>query len=79
VCAMARGAVLRPDPAAAAARRFGSKRVRLVDMTRYFCDARVCFPVVGGALVHKDAGHMTAAYGATLAPMLGDRLRAIGL
>jgi hypothetical protein len=78
VCAMRRSAVLRPDPAADAARRAGG-RVRLVDMTRYFCDARRCFPVVGGVLTHKDRGHMTAAFGRTLAPMLGRRLSAIGL
>ena len=61
-----------------AAKRSG-RRVLLVDMTRYFCDARRCFPVVGGVLTHKDVGHMTAAFGATLAPYLGARLSALGL
>ncbi len=79
VCAMRRGAVLGPDPAAEAARRAASRRVRLVDMTRYFCDSSRCWPVVGGALVHKDSTHITATYGATMAPMLGARLSAIGL
>ncbi|MDQ3739493.1 MAG: acyltransferase, partial [Actinomycetota bacterium] len=79
VCAMRRAAVLRPDPAAEAARRARSRRIRLVDMTRYFCDASRCFPVVGGVLVHKDSTHITATYGATMAPMLGARLSAIGL
>jgi hypothetical protein len=78
VCAVPRRRVLRPDPAADAARHAGG-RVRLVDMTRYFCDARRCFPVVGGVLTHKDTGHMTAAFGATLAPYLGARLSALGL
>src|SRR5215213_8218792 len=77
-CALPRRRAVLPDPAADAARRAGG-RVRLVDMTRYFCDARRCFPVVGGVLTHKDRGHMTAAFGATLAPFLGARLSAIGL
>lgn len=77
-CAIPRARALRPDPAADAARRAGG-RVRLVDMTRYFCSQSHCFPVVGGVLTHKDRGHITAAYGATLAPLLGRRLSAIGL
>jgi SGNH domain (fused to AT3 domains) len=77
-CAVARRRALRPDPAADAARRAGG-RVRLVDMTRYFCDARRCYPVVGGVLTHKDSGHITAMFGETLAPYLGARLSAIGL
>jgi hypothetical protein len=78
VCAVPRRRAVLPDPAADAARRAGG-RVVLVDMTRYFCDARLCFPVVGGVLTHKDAGHITAAFGRTLAPYLGARLSAIGL
>ncbi|HEV2999632.1 MAG TPA: SGNH hydrolase domain-containing protein [Solirubrobacteraceae bacterium] len=77
-CAVPRGSALLPDPAADAARRAGG-RVRLVDMTRYFCSPRLCFPVVGGVLTHKDRGHMTAAFGATLAPMLARRLSPLGL
>lgn len=77
-CAVPRATALRRDPAAEAARRAG-RRVRLVDMTRYFCSTRLCFPVVGGVLTHKDSGHMTAAFGATLAPILGRRLSALGL
>ena len=48
-------------------------------MTRYFCDARRCFPVVGGVLTHKDEGHITAAFGRSLAPFLAAKLRAIGM
>ena len=78
VCAVRRRKALRRDPAADAARRAG-RRVSLIDMTRYFCDRRRCFPVVGGVLTHKDEGHMTAAFGRTLAPFLAAKLRAIGL
>ena len=78
LCASPRSAALREDPAADAARRAGG-RVHLVDLTRFFCDARRCFPVVGGVLTHKDEGHMTAAFGRTLAPYLRAALSAIGL
>jgi hypothetical protein len=30
--------------------------------------------VIGGALVHKDTSHITAQYGATLAPYLHRRV-----
>lgn len=78
-CAMPRATSLRADPAASAARRARSPRISLVDMTRYFCSARSCFPVIGGALVHKDNTHITATYGATIAPFLGAALKRLGL
>ena len=73
-CAYARTAAVEADPAAIAARRMGSPRVRVVDMTDFFCDASLCYPVIGGALVHKDTSHITAQYGATLAPYLARRI-----
>ena len=78
-CAMPRSSSLHADPAATAARRAPGKRIELVDMTRFFCGAHSCYPVVGGALVHKDNTHITATYGSTLAPFLGRRLRRFGL
>lgn len=78
-CAMPRSAALHADPAAQAARRARSRRVSLVDMTRWFCDARWCWPVVGGVLVYKDNSHVTATYGATLAPFLVAKLDALGV
>jgi SGNH domain (fused to AT3 domains) len=69
-CALSRRQTLRPDPAAVAASRSRSRRVHLADLTRFFCDSRVCFPVVGGVLVHKDATHITRAFGTTLGPYL---------
>ena len=47
-----------------------SPRVRTVDLTRYFCDARRCFPVIGGALVCRDQNHLTATFSTTLGPFL---------
>ena len=62
----------RPSSAAQQRTRRAS---RYVDLTRYFCDSRTCFPVIGGALVYKDATHITSVYGRTLGPYL---LRALG-
>jgi hypothetical protein len=71
VCAVPRAAALRrPDPAVAAARRLHSKRVRVIDLTRFLCDPHRCFPVVGGALVYKDDQHLTDVFATTLGPYL---------
>jgi hypothetical protein len=66
-CAMSRAVVLPPEPALAA---LGSRRVQAIDLTRYMCDRTVCFPVVGGSLVNKDATHMAAGFATTLGPYL---------
>ena len=47
-----------------------SARVRLIDLTSRVCDAKRCFPVVGGALVHRDPTHITPAFSATLGPFI---------
>ncbi len=73
-CAIPRSEALDPDPQVAAARASGDLRVRVVDLTDRFCDDRRCFPVVGGALVHRDQDHINPIFGATLAPALNDKL-----
>ena len=35
------------------------------------CDDSRCFPVVGGALVIKDIGHLTRTFSRSLGPFLG--------
>jgi len=74
VCALPRSRSVIADPVAAAARRFRSDRVRLADLTRFICDASRCYPVVGGALVHKDRSHMTTVFARTLWPYLDRRV-----
>ena len=74
VCAVPRSSSLDRDPAVSAAAR-RPNRVDYVDLTKFFCDRRECFPVIGGALVYKDATHITAVDGRTLGPFL---LRALG-
>jgi peptidoglycan/LPS O-acetylase OafA/YrhL len=77
-CARSRAGALRPDPAVAAARTL-APRVREIDLTRAFCDARRCYPVIGGALVYKDEDHLTPTFAATLAPWLHREVdRALG-
>ena len=66
-CRVPRERALHPDPALAAARAVG---VHAIDLTRQFCDARWCYPVIGGALVHKDADHLTQVFARTLGPFL---------
>src|SRR4051794_26688064 len=63
-CGVPRSFSLVRDPAVAAARRSGRE---VLDLTPFFCDAR-CYPVIGGALVVRDANHMTGTYSATLGP-----------
>jgi peptidoglycan/LPS O-acetylase OafA/YrhL len=73
-CVLRRQDALDPDPAAVAATRLGSARVRLLDLTPFICDARRCYPVVGGALVHKDEHHLTAVFAETLGPYLREQV-----
>jgi hypothetical protein len=69
-CREDRRAVLPADPAMTAARLARTRRVQPVDMTRWFCDAQYCYPVIGGVLVHRDRNHMTIDYARTLGPFL---------
>jgi hypothetical protein len=64
VCAVPRAFGLVRDPAVVAARRSGRE---VLDLSSFFCDRR-CRPVIGGALVVRDANHMTGTYSATLGP-----------
>jgi peptidoglycan/LPS O-acetylase OafA/YrhL len=74
-CAVPRRRSLQPDPQVAAATALGSPRVRVIDLTAQLCDARWCFPVVGGALAFKDADHLTPVFAATLGPVLARAVR----
>jgi SGNH domain-containing protein len=65
-CAYERARFLPPDPAVAAVRALHARRYRAVDLTRFMCGRQRCFPVVGGALVHKDTNHLTQVFSRTL-------------
>jgi hypothetical protein len=73
-CRLDRGRALPPDPEVAAAQDVSDRTVWVVDMTRYMCDRRWCYPVIGGALVYKDDNHLTEVYSRTLGPYLAKAL-----
>ncbi len=75
-CARARSKALRPDPAVSAARQLRG-RVHVLDMTRFFCSDARCYPVIGGALVHKDVDHITAVFARTLGPFMVGKVASI--
>jgi hypothetical protein len=78
-CASPRGAALPDDPAVTAAIRLNSPRFRVVDLTDFMCDSASCYPVVGGALVHTDIGHLTRTFSASLGPFLLRAIDRLGL
>ena len=69
-CAVTRGRALSRDAAVVAAESSATDRAAAVDLTRFFCDARTCYPVVGGVLVYHDQNHMTPLFAKTLGPYL---------
>jgi hypothetical protein len=71
-CAVPRKRALVRDPTLESALRLGR---HVIDLTRFFCSSRSCFPVVGGVLTHKDQDHLTQDFARTLGPYI---LRAVG-
>lgn len=69
-CRFPRRAAFSADMASAAVRSLHAKRYREIDMSRYFCGSKSCYPVIGGLLVHRDAGHISPAYAKSLGPYL---------
>ncbi|MEY2515198.1 MAG: hypothetical protein QOJ89_2556, partial [bacterium] len=59
------------DPAASAAEQIkAAGRAKTINLTRFMCDTKDCFPVVGGALVYKDLHHLTRVFATTLGPYI---------
>ena len=73
-CAGLRSNDLHADPEADAAYKAHSRRIRVINLNRYMCGRRLCFAVIGGALVRKDNTHLTSTFSTTLGPYL---LRAV--
>jgi hypothetical protein len=70
-CAFPRKTALRPDYYVVAARKLGSARIQVIDLTHFFCGKRFCYPIVGGALVYRDYyDHLTTVFATTLGPYL---------
>jgi SGNH domain-containing protein len=76
-CARPRTRALEPDAAIVAAARAATPRVRAIDLTQFMCDSKLCYPVVGGVLVHKDKGHLTRLFSTSLGPFLLRRVNAL--
>jgi hypothetical protein len=66
-------AAVNPADALAAVDGFTS-----IDLTDLVCPHGACVPSVGNVWVYLDDNHLTRSYAATLAPALGERLRAAG-
>ncbi|MGH3923884.1 MAG: SGNH hydrolase domain-containing protein, partial [Pseudonocardiaceae bacterium] len=52
------------------AQTLGAAGVTTIEPIDWFCTVTDCPPTVGNLLVYRDAGHMSTAYSAWLAPML---------
>ena len=68
-CPVPRDVALPHDPVIGAAAE-AEARVHLIDLTRFFCDAEQCYPVIGGAYVYRDTHHMNLVFAPTLGPYL---------
>jgi hypothetical protein len=70
-CAVPRSYALPPDAQVAAAKLLADSRGgRVIDLSPFFCDRKLCYPVVGGVLVHKDDNHLGQLFALTLAPYI---------
>lgn len=69
-CAVDRKLAQPADPLVAAAKALDSEHVKLVDLTDHFCDARLCYAVVGNMPVYFDADHLNGEFSALMAPMI---------
>ncbi len=76
-CARPRKQSLRRDAYPGAIDDLNEVRYELIDLTKFFCSAQSCFPVVGGALVTKDGRHLTRLFSASLGPYLARAVRAV--
>ena len=76
-CAVPRRSALEDDPAVIAARKEHSPRVKAIDLTNVLCSRRLCYPVIGGALVYKDLHHFTVVFAKTLATPLERKIDAL--
>lgn len=57
------------------AQTLGAAGVTTIEPIDWFCTVTDCPPTVGNLLVYRDAGHMSTAYSAWLAPMLAPLFR----
>jgi hypothetical protein len=75
-CDGPREAWVQADPWIEAAERLGSPLVSAVDLDGGMCDAEMCYAVVGGIVSLYDDHHLTGTYVKSIAPQLGDAIKA---
>lgn len=61
------------DPASEVART----GARYLDLTRYFCDERECFPTAGNIVIYRDHDHLTSSYMRTMQFPLAAALQSV--
>jgi hypothetical protein len=70
VCAGDRDKWLAPDPLVEAALSLKSDRIRIADLSHYYCNDEQCPAVIGGMLVYRDGSHLSATWIRAFAPLL---------
>ena len=75
-CRVKRDAAIDPDAEVTAARDT-DRSTHVLTVNSTMCDARYCYPVVGGVLVHKDRGHLGQLFARTLGPILVRKVQAL--
>lgn len=75
-CRAPRGEALPQDPVVEAAKAADDARVRLLDMSGYFCDESYCYGAVGGVPIYFDPDHLNRKFSSQLASHIGSELGA---
>ena len=69
-CSTLRNKNLLTDYAAVAATEMSTRKATAIDLSNYFCSAKLCYPVIGGSLVYAQGAHQAPVFNKTLAPYL---------
>lgn len=57
-----------------AAEQMSAKGITRIKLRDYFCDATLCYPLVGSVIVYRDYSHVSADYSRALAPFIEAQL-----
>ena len=74
-CGRSRSVALGDVSREAAAQAALGRGVPVLDFNDYLCSGDWCPPIIGDTLVYRDSHHLTAAFSALLAGVVGDKLR----
>jgi hypothetical protein len=69
-CALDRSVAHPADPLVEAVGSMADARVGLIDLTEHFCDAKLCYGVVGNVAVYYDANHLNGVFARLMAPFI---------